>query len=273
MSTSDTVSVKPPFEDTADATSHDNNNDEDNPVSKASPSLYKLLTLARPEWPVLALAFVIMLGAESTGLLNPIFVARAYDALVNTQLDDGQRLDEINQTMLLVVCIHCAGVVAGFARASLMGVVGERVVGRVRNQLFSSILKQEIAFFDTHKSGELVSRLGSDTTLLQQGTSQALPEVLLGVTKTVVAVSLMFWLSPKLAGVSLGSVIVIMSCCFPFGTWIGKLSRSYQDVLGKAQASSTEALGAMRTVQSFAAEEREKKRYEDTIGKIDTWWP
>ena len=269
MSTSDTASTKPPLDDKTD--SHEN--DEDAPPLTSKPSLYKLLTLARPEWPVLALSFAIMLGSESTGLLNPIFVARAYDALVDPQLDSAQRLEDINQTMLLVICIHCAGVVGGFVRASLMGIVGERVVARVRSQLYASILSQEIAFFDTHKSGELVSRLGSDTTLLQQGTSLALPEVLLGVTKTVVAVSLMFWLSPKLAGVSLGSVIVIMSCCFPFGTWIGKLSRSYQDVLGKAQTFSTEALGAMRTVQSFTAEEREKRRYESIIGHINTWWP
>lgn len=277
-STSDTTSVKPPRDqDDADEGRRDKKNDdddeEDGPPSTSKPSVYKLLTLARPEWPVLALSFFIMLGAESTGLLNPIFVAQAYDALIDTRLDSAQRLEDINRTMVLVIGIHCAGVVAGFVRASLMGIVGERVVARVRNQLYASILGQEIAFFDTHKSGELVSRLGSDTTLLQQGTSQALPEVLLGVTKTIVAVSLMFWLSPKLAGVSLGSVIVIMLCCFPFGTWIGKLSRSYQDVLGKAQTFSTEALGAMRTVQSFAAEDREKKRYEVIIGKTDTWWP
>ena len=164
--------------------------------------------------------------------------------------------------MTTVLLIHLVGVVGGFLRASIMGVVGERVVARVRNQLYGSILRQEIAFFDAHKSGELVSRLGSDTTLLQQGTSNALPEVAIGVTKTIVCVALMFWLSPKLAALSFGAVFIILICSIFFGGWIAKLSRAYQDVLGKAQTYSTEALGAMRTVQSFAAEEREKQRYQ-----------
>jgi ATP-binding cassette, subfamily B, bacterial len=89
----------------------------------------------------------------------------------------------------------------GFFRHAIMGVAGERVVARTRNGLYRSILRQEIGFFDVHKTGELVSRLGSDAALLQQGTSQVLPEVLIGVIKVLVSVSIMFWISPKLAAV------------------------------------------------------------------------
>jgi ABC-type multidrug transport system fused ATPase/permease subunit len=137
-------------------------------------------------------------------------------------------------------------------------------------------LKQEISFFDEHKTGELVSRLGSDTTLVQQATSQSAPQCIIGIVKLCVSVALMFWISPELAGVSFGCVIVLFTFAVPFGKVIGALSKAYQDVLGQAQTRSTEALGAMRTVQSFAAEDRESRRYLDKIGdpgQYKFWYP
>lgn len=239
-------------------------------------SLSKLLTLAKPEWGVLFVAFLLMAASEAVGLFNPILVADAYNFLVDPNIDSDEKMSEISEIMAMVLIFHGAGVLGGFLRAAIMQVAGERVVARLRNRLYRSILNQEIAFFDSTKSGELVSRLSSDTTLLQKATSQAVPEVMVGLVKLIACVALMFWLSPELAGVSIGCVIVVFLVVAPFGTWIGKLSKRYQDVLSLAQTYSTEALGSIRTVQSFAAEDREAKRYEHVIGNPDwytRWWP
>ena len=236
------------------------------------PSLGKLMTLARPEWTLLAVAVFLMIGSEATGLYNPILLADAYDYLVNPTLDTASRQSEINQVMTSVLVIHTAGVLGAWLRSTIMAIAGERVVARLRVRLYRQILKQEIGFFDQHKSGELVSRLSSDTTLLQQATSSALPETFLGMTKLLVAMGLMFWLSPPLAGVAIGFVVLVFVMCAPFGKYIGELSKQYQDILGQAQTHSTEALGAMRTVQSFAAEEREGSRYQTVIGAPNKWW-
>lgn len=257
--------------------------------SKTSPPLSKLLRLAQPEWRMLLMAFLLMIVAEATSLLNPILLANAYDTLVRVDdvydeiipphaepLTPEQRMRAISETMIWVLTVHAGGILFGWIRASIMGVAGERIVARLRNQLYESLLKQEIAFFDDHRTGELLSRLTSDTSLLQGGTSQALPEVLLGIVKLVVSIGLMFWISPQLAAVTLGGVLAIFVFCVPYGKWIGYLSRQYQDVLGTAQTYAAEALGSMRTVQSFAAERREHERYRDIIGDPDQlplWWP
>ena len=249
---------------------------EDPSKASSPPSFTKLLSVARPEWPALALAVLLMIGAEGIGLINPLVIARAYDALVNGGLSEDERMSEIHQNMVWVMILHVGGVVAGFLRSAIMNIVGERLVARLRNQLYGSILKQEIAFFDEHKSGELVSRLGSDTTLLQAATSHSIPEFGLGMIKLFVSVGLMFWISIKLAAMTLGSVLIIFVIAVPFGMIIGKLSKAYQDELGAAQTRSTESLGAMRTVQSFAAEDRERERYRMKIGDPDEfpfWWP
>jgi ATP-binding cassette subfamily B protein len=134
----------------------------------------------------------------------------------------------------------------------------------------------EIAFFDEHKSGELVSRLGSDTTLLQTVVSQNLPDFVTQLIKAITAIVLMFYLSVKLAGLALGGVVIIFLLSAPMGKLMAKLSKQYQDILGQAQTHSTEAIGSMRTVQAFAAERKEEARYSNKIGDPDSiplWWP
>jgi ABC-type multidrug transport system fused ATPase/permease subunit len=258
----------------AHARANELSKNDEKAASSPPPSLAKLLSIGKPEWPVLAVALILMVGAEATGLYNPLVIGKAYNYLVDQSLDNPMK--EINRVMITVLVIHFTGVAAAFVRTAMMGAAGERIVSRLRNNLYSSILRQEIAFFDSTKTGELVSRLGSDTTLIQGATSNAIPEVILGITKVIFCMALMFWISPKLAGVTLGSTFLLFSLCIPFGNIIGALSRQYQDALGEAQTYSTESLGAMRTVQSFAAEDRERQRYANKIGEPDlfpSWWP
>jgi ATP-binding cassette subfamily B protein len=253
----------------------DSPNDEASPFA-ATPSLKRLFQMAGPEMSMLLLAIFLMIVSESTNLILPIIIANAYDTLIDESLDGTQRMAEINRFMAIAIIIYAAGLVTAYLRSAILGIIGERMVARMRYQLFGSILKQEIAFFDEHKSGELVSRLGSDTTLLQTVISMSIPEALIGVIKTIVSIGLMFWLSVKLALVSIGSVFFIFLLVAPLGQWLGKLSKRYQDLLGEAQTYSTEAFGSMRTVQAFAAEDKELGRFGKRIGNPDLcrwWWP
>lgn len=234
------------------------------------PSLYRFVMLGKPEFRMLGIACLLMIYNQVSQLILPQMVGHAYDDLVDPEVTD--KMSRINRIMLQVLLIHCSGAMAGGCRTALMGIAGERIVARLRTSLYSSILKQEIAFFDATKSGELVSRLGSDTTVVKRAISSSWAEVLLGFVRLIAAISLMFWISGKLAAVTLGSTFAIFMLCLPFGRYLGKLSKMYQDTLGEAQNYPTETIGAMRTVQSFAAEEREAKRYASKIG-TPCYWP
>jgi ATP-binding cassette subfamily B protein len=278
---------KDDIEASATAKTHQNHNDEATTNSEGSkkeaelqsskPSFGKLFLLAKPEIPMLIFSGILMVGSEAVNLITPLIVADAYDTLVDPNvLSDDARMSEINRIMIIAIIVTIAGILGGFIRATIQGVIGERVVARLRCQLYAHILRQEIAFFDEHKSGELVSRLGSDTTLLQMVISQSLPECLVQFIKAVASMGLMFFLSAKLAGVALAGVLVIFLLSAPMGKLMARLSKEYQDVLGQAQTHSTEAIGSMRTVQGFAAEEKESKRYNEKIGNPDDialWWP
>lgn len=245
------------------------------PSPEAAPtSLWRLIGLARPESFMLCLAVGLMIFAEALTLYNPLLLANAYNLLVNPDLTTTERMSAINPVMAKVLSIQAVAVLASFVRSCIMGTAGERVVARLRQQLYAALLQQEIAFFDQHTSGELVSRLTSDATLLQQAASSAIPEVVLGAVKLLVTVALMFWISPSLAGVTLGLIVTLVLACMPLGKKLGALSKQYQDVLSLAQTYATEMLGAIRTVHAFAAEDRERHRYETAIGDPGRyrWW-
>ena len=125
---------------------------------------------------------------------------------------------------------------------------------------------KKLVFFDATQSGELISRLGSDTTVVKQAIATSWAEVVLGMVKLSIAIGLMVSISPSLASLTVTSTVVIFVLCIPFGRLLGKLSKEFQDKLGQAQSWPTEILGAMRTVQSFVAEEKEAHRYASLIG-------
>ena len=241
-----------------------------------SPSHARLFQTVKKEQPMLFVGLLLLFAAEATSQVIPLIVAKAYDALINQELSSSERMKDINYYMMISVIIFIAGIFAGFLRGSIFAVVGERMVARLRIQLYSSILSQDIAFFDEHKSGELISRLGSDTTLLQNAISMSFPEAINNIVKALVSIVLVFVISPPLAGVSVGTLFGIAILALPLGKTLGKLSKLYQDALGEAQTYSTEALGAMRTVQSFSAESKEEKRFAHHIGDPDLfkfWHP
>jgi ABC-type multidrug transport system fused ATPase/permease subunit len=243
--------------------------------------LTKVFLMCRPEIPMILISCVLLILSEACNLIIPMILAKAYDALIYTEnKTNAEIMSSINGFMVLVIAIYFGGMLLGFLRTLILGIIGERLVARLRCKLYSSILKQEISFFDEHTTGELVSRLGSDTTLLQTVISFAIPEALTGLIKSITAIILMFVLSAKLAGLSLGGVIVIFLFSVPLGKKLGTLSSAYQDELSRAQTHSTEAFGSMRTVQSFAAEQKEINRFENKIGNPDDyplfckfWWP
>lgn len=253
-----------------------------------TPSLGKIFALVKNEVHLLLLALVLMLLAEAGQLAVPYILARAYDALQSYFFElgvfstmtgaqefssdeniEGLTMREINLWMGTALGVYTVSVFFGFARGAILGVIGERLVARLRKNVYESVLKQEIAFYDEHKTGEIVSRLGSDTQLLQTAISTFAPESLVGILKIIMSIVLMYNINAKLTSMSLGGVLILSVIAIPFGQKLAALSKQYQDILGDAQTRSTEALGSIRTVQSFAAEPKELYRYMQRIGDPD----
>ncbi|MGX5840523.1 ABC transporter transmembrane domain-containing protein [Mesorhizobium sp. ArgA1] len=132
--------------------------------------------------------------------------------------------------------------------------LGERVVADIRSDVFSHVTTLSPAFFDTAQSGEIVSRLAADTTQVKSAVgataSVALRNVILGLG----AVAMMIVTSPKLSGLVIAAIPVIVLPLVAFGRSVRRRSRQAQDTLAQATAYASEQIGAVRTLQAFTNE-------------------
>jgi ATP-binding cassette subfamily B protein len=155
-------------------------------------------------------------------------------------------------------------VVTGLAvggRAWLFANAGERGVLRVRESLFRSLVSQEVAFFDSQRTGDLTSRLGSDTASLQGLLSSQISMGLRNVVQVVGGLALLVFTSPRLTAVMLAVVPAVALGAVYYGRKIRSLAKRYQDALADSGHVAEEALSAIRTVRAFAAEQAEGARY------------
>ncbi len=229
-------------------------------------TLKRLYGLAWPERTSLGLATVFLVVSALGTLAFP----KAAGTLVDEALGgaggkvDLGRVDGIAAQLLL---IFLATAVASALRYMIFQRAGERIVSKLRTDLYRSILSQEIAFFDAQKTGELSSRLSSDTGVLQTTVTANLSMVLRNLMQALGALVMLLLTSTKLTFAMLAIVPPVALSAVIVGRRVRKLARESQDALAKASEVAVESLGGIRTVRSFAAEHLEVARYQDAIGQ------
>ncbi|APR79288.1 Lipid A export ATP-binding/permease protein MsbA [Minicystis rosea] len=231
------------------------------PPKRRSVSFGRILELARPELSSLVLGtFFLALGSVA-GLLFPQAIGRIVDAATAP----GRGLEALDRIALWLVVVFLVQALTSGIRFALFTIAGERVVARLRADLFARILDQEIAFFDEKKTGELVNRLASDTTVLQNTVSVNISMALRFVASIVGGVGALFYTSPRLTLLMLTVVPPVALGAVAYGRRVRKLSREVQDALARASEVADETLAGIRTVRAFAAEPREAARYESAV--------
>jgi ATP-binding cassette subfamily B protein len=228
-------------------------------------SLARLLRVARPEWPLLAVGMVFLAVGSAAGLAYPQAIKIVIDSALagagagTTLSSAGMRL--VNQAALAMFGLAVVTGIAVAVRYYCFSLAGERVVMRLRERLFRAILDQEIAFFDGQRTGDLVNRLASDTAVLQSAASAQISQALRSLATVAGGVALLFYTSPRLALAMLAVVPAVALGAVAYGRRIRRLSREVQEALGVAGEVAQEDIAGIRTVRSFDAEEREAARY------------
>ncbi|MFT6161231.1 MAG: ATP-binding cassette subfamily B protein [Myxococcota bacterium] len=220
----------------------------------------RLLSLALPEAPLLTVATVALLISSGMSLVYP----QAIKWLVDTIVADGDA-SMLNYAAIALVVMFIIQAVFGAVRAWLFTVASERVVARLRNRLFMSILSQEIGFFDKSRTGELTNRLASDTTVLQNTVTVNVSMGLRYIVGAVGGTVMLLWMSPRLTVVAIAVVPLIAISAAVYGRWLRSLSRKVQDALALSASIAEEAISGVRTVRAFAREEQEGARYAQAV--------
>ena len=217
--------------------------------------LRRLLALARPEWRRLAVGSVFLIVGSAAGLAYP----QAIRVVLDGALAAG--VASVDRAALAMVAIFAVQSVAVATRYVLFTVAGERIVTRLRADLYTSLVSQEIAFFDQRRTGELTSRLSSDATVLQNTVSVNLSMGLRNLVMVVGGLTLLVVTSPRLTLVMLAIVPAVALGAVIIGRRISGLSRRVQDALARAGEVAEETLAGIRTVRAFAREAAESSRY------------
>ncbi|MGQ3049114.1 MAG: ABC transporter transmembrane domain-containing protein [Niveispirillum sp.] len=177
--------------------------------------------------------------------------------------------DLLNQALLVLLVVIVLLGVSTFSRFYLVSWIGERVVADIRRKVFDHLVTMSPAFFETTKTGEILSRLTTDTTLLQQVIGTSVSIALRNSLMLVGGLALLLLTSPKLTGLVLLVVPLVVAPIVIFGRKVRTLSRASQDAVANIGTRVDEVLGGIRTVQAFGREPLEIDRFavsvEDTV--------
>jgi len=229
-------------------------------ASSARVPVRRILSLARPELSILAVATVALLVTTGLSLVYPQAVRWMVDAVV-----EERSLANLNRAALLLIAVFLVQSVFAMLRAWLFTVAGERVVARLRGDLYRAIIGQDIAFFDQARTGELTNRLASDTTVLQNTVTVNVSMVLRYTVGGLGAMVLLMWMSPMLTLLALAVVPVVAVGATLYGSFIRRISARVQDALARSTEVAEETIAGVRTVRSFARERWETARYRAAV--------
>jgi ATP-binding cassette subfamily B protein len=227
--------------------------------ARRSPRLRPLLALApyvgRYRGRAL-LALIALTVAAITTLLVPVAVRRMIDFGFTPE-----GIAMINSYFSVMIAVVAVLALASAARFYLVMTIGERIVADLRRDVFAHLISLSPAFFDSSRSGELISRLTADTTQIKSAAGASVSVALRNLMLFVGAATMMVITSPRLSGFVLLAIPLIVLPLVAFGRWVRRLSRNAQDTLAEASAYASELVGAIRVVQANTSEPLANARY------------
>lgn len=204
----------------------------------------------------LALTLVFLLTAAGAQLAIP--------ASAGKLIDKGfiaQNLDNVGQYGIVIMVLALVSGVAGGARFYFISALGERILTDLRKAVFDHLLSLDAAFFDTHRVGELTSRLNGDVATIRSAIGSTASVAMRSFVTLFGAIFMMFLTSPRL---SVGVLIVMPLIVIPllvYSRRLRKMSRRTQDRLANLSAMATESLGATKTLKAFVQEAAQSAAY------------
>ncbi|MEO4000759.1 ABC transporter transmembrane domain-containing protein [Mesorhizobium sp. CAU 1732] len=205
-------------------------------------------------------ACVFLTLAAATTLTLPIAVRRMIDHGFN---DSDSVLISNYFSMLIILAALLA--IASAARYYFVITLGERVVSDIRRDVFSHVARLSPAFFDGVQSGEIVSRLTADTTQIKSAVGATASVALRNLIMGLGALGMMVVTSPKLSGLVIAAIPIVVLPLVAFGRSVRRKSRFAQDTLADATAYASEQIGAVRTLQAFTNEKLVTGRFSSAV--------
>ena len=215
---------------------------------------YRVLSRYRVQW-ILACLFLLLAAAAT------LAVPLAFRGVVDTGLTS----DAIDRQFIYLLILAAVLAVMTASRYYMMSWLGERVVADIRQRVFENVLRQSPRYFETLQTGEVLSRLTSDTTLVQTLVGSSISIALRSLVMLIGGMTMMLVTSAWLAGVMIVLLAIIVLPLWALGRRVRKMSRTSQDKVADTSAMAGEVLNAITTVQAFTREPHEQQRFNAAV--------
>uniref|UniRef100_A0A8C5URU1 ABC-type oligopeptide transporter ABCB9 n=1 Tax=Microcebus murinus TaxID=30608 RepID=A0A8C5URU1_MICMU len=233
------------------------------PEQASGATLRKLLSYTKPDVAFLVAASFFLIVAALGETFLPYYTGRAIDGIVIQK-----SMDQFSTAVVIVCLLAIGSSFAAGIRGGIFTLIFARLNIRLRNCLFRSLVSQETSFFDENRTGDLISRLTSDTTMVSDLVSQNINIFLRNTVKVTGVVVFMFSLSWQLSLVTFMGFPIIMMASNIYGKYYKRLSKEVQNALARASNTAEETISAMKTVRSFANEEAEAEVYLQKLQQV-----
>ncbi len=231
------------------------------PKSTNPKSLSGLLPFFRPYRGRIALAIVFLVLAALATLAFPLALRSLIDGGL-VQSDSGLQVMALREHFAALFGVSVALGLFSAGRFYMVSWLGERITADLRNAVYGHVLHQSPQFFESTQTGEVLSRLTVDTTLVQTVVGSSLSMGLRNTVMGIGALAMLVWTNPYVMTQVLGVLVLIVLPSLWFGRRVRKLSRASQDRVADSSAIAAEVLNAIPVVQSYTAEARESARFD-----------
>jgi ATP-binding cassette subfamily B protein len=223
-------------------------------------SLSGLLPFLRPYRGRIGLAALFLVLAASSTLVLPVALRGLIDqGLVAS--DPGARVMALREHFFALFAVGIALGIFSAARFYMVSWLGERVTADLRTAVYAHVVRQSPEFFETTQTGEVLSRLTTDTTLVQTVVGSSLSMGLRNTVMGIGAMAMLIITNPVVMTQVLGILVLVVLPSLYFGRRVRRLSRASQDRVADSSAIAAEVLNAVPVVQSYLQEEREARRF------------
>jgi ABC-type multidrug transport system fused ATPase/permease subunit len=220
----------------------------------------RLIALLKPEIRLLVYGLLALLGGSMLNLAFPYIIKIFLDKSSVEGLSE--YLTELTGILVLLFLLQGCFF---YARHYFLQLTGLRVVTRLKEDLVRALLKQDISFFDTSNTGDLLSRVSADTEAVQRGLSINISVILRYSVQVLGGISLMMYLSVKLSLIIIVLIPALVLLSIYWSQKLKILSTRMQEAIGMSGIVIEEALNGIRTVKIFSAENKESRRFSESI--------
>jgi ATP-binding cassette, subfamily B, bacterial len=241
-------------------------NSEARELKKGSLAALKgLLPFLRPYKKQFAMAGVALVVAAGATLAIPVAFKQMIDMGFGAAGSVGNHIEHVNAVFLALFAVATVLALATAARFYTVSWLGERVTADIRSAVYRHVVTQSPEFFETTQTGEVLSRITTDTTLIQAVVGTSISMALRNVLLFLGGLAMLFVTSAKLSSIIIGLLVLTVVPIVMFGRRVRKLSRASQDRIADASAVAGEILNAMPTVQAFTHEKIETERFSASV--------